>query len=233
MNAAQLAPWLAVLALIPCTSCASTTVPGAAHLSAAQQDSAARTDDREAVAYAARFDPNAVSFREHCTPGGAGRRGDSLGECWESRINPTDSELDEARAHQRAAAEHRAASQALRTAEARACAGLSEYDRDVSPFAHRGDILRVTQLPKGALVVFRPVTTMTAASLQKIVDCHLARNDALGHQVPWMLYCPLVPRGVSATVTPQPDGLSVLIETPDADAAREVKYRVGALITPS
>jgi hypothetical protein len=46
----------------------------------------------------------------------------------------------------RRAADHRAASQALRSAEASACAGLSERDRDESPFAHREDIASVTPL---------------------------------------------------------------------------------------
>ena len=41
-----------------------------------------------------------------------------------------------------------------------------------------------------------------------------------------------VPRDVAAKVTDIPDGFAVTIETPDPDAAREVKYRVGELITP-
>jgi hypothetical protein len=226
----------AVVALSFVTACASTTTtttnPGAgAHLSAAQQESAADRDAREAAEHRHQFDPKAASLKENCTPGGAGARA-GLGECWQSRVNPTDVQLEEAKEHERQAAAHRAASQALRTAEQRACAGLSEHDRDVSPFAHRSDILRVTQTAKGAVVVFRPVPTMTAEGLQKIVDCHLARNDALAHNVPWMLYCPLVPRDVTAKVTQNPDGLAVDIQTPDAEAAKEVKYRVGALITP-
>jgi hypothetical protein len=225
---------LVPVALFLMTSCAATTPPPGkgTHLSAAEQDDAARADEREAAQHRAHFDPTATKLKERCTPGGAGQRGEGLGECWTSRTNPTDAQLEEARLHQRAAAEHRVASQALRTAEARSCAGLSEHDRDVSPFAHRSDILRVTQTPKGAVVVFRQVPTMTAEGLQKIVDCHLARNDALAHNVPWMLYCPLVPRDVTAKVTPNPDGLAVTIATPDAEAAKEVKYRVGALITP-
>ncbi|HEY4121787.1 MAG TPA: hypothetical protein VGM56_28165 [Byssovorax sp.] len=70
----------------------------------------------------------------------------------------------------------------------------------------------------------------SAPSLQRIVDCHLARNDALGHVVPWMLYCPLVPRDVTAMVTDEPQGLAIRVESPDPAAAREVKYRVGELI---
>jgi len=224
-----------LVASLSVAACASTTPnPGAGtHLSASQQEAAARTDDRAATEHKANFDPSAVAYKEHCSPGGAGQRNDvGMGECWYSRVNPTDAQLDEARIDQRAAAEHRAASKTLRDAEARACVGVSDYDRDVSPFAHRSDILRVTQMQRGAAVVFRSVPTMTTASLQKIVDCHIARNDALAHEVPWMLYCPLVPRDVTAKVTELPEGLSVLMETPNADAAREVKYRVGALITP-
>jgi hypothetical protein len=231
----HLAPFAALLFVTACASTNTTNAPPGAgtHLSAAQQDEVAKVEDKQAAEHRAKFDPKAVALRENCTPGGPGQRNtDGLGECWTSRINPTDAQLEEARVHERNAAQHRAASQALRDAEARACAGVSEHDRDVSPFAHRSDILRVTQTPKGAIVVFQKLPTMTAAGLQKVVDCHLARNDALAHNVPWMLYCPLVPRDVSAKVTELPDGFAVDIQTPDADAVREVKYRVGELITP-
>ena len=218
-------------ALLFIAGCAASRPGAETPRSAAEEDAAAAAEDRTAALHTAAFDSRAVSYKRRCL-GRPDVDGVALGECWFDQMNPTANELDIAREHRRAAAEHRAVSRALRDAEAQACVGVSEHDRDVSPFAHRKDIVRVTELPDGAAVLFRPLPAMTAASLQRIVDCHLARNDALGHQVPWMLYCPLVPRDVTAKVTEQPGGLEVVDATPDTDAAREVRYRVGALITP-
>lgn len=221
-------PFVALLFIAACAA----THPGAdTQLSAAEEDAAAAAEDRAAALHTAAFDSRAVSYRQRCL-GRADVNGVPLGECWFDRKNPTANELDLASEHRHAAAEHRAASRALRAAEAQACLGVSEHDRDVSPFAHRKDIVGVTDLPDGAAVLFRPVPGMTAASLQRIVDCHLARDDALGHDVPWMLYCPLVLPGVTAKVSEQAGGLAIVVESTDRAAAREVQYRVGALITP-
>ena len=209
-------------ALIGCAT-TKTNSPGVGtHLSAAQEEAIAQDQDREAAKHMAAYDPNAKEVKEICAVGGRA----AFGDCWDNVVNPTAKELDEAKEHKRAAAEHRGASQSLRDAEARACSGLTDYDRDVSPFAHRDDILNASPLPKGALVVFKPVPTLTAAHLQKIVDCHIARNDAMAHNVPEMLYCPLVPRDVTAIVTTTDEGFfAVKIESSDPDAAREVRYR--------
>jgi hypothetical protein len=45
--------------------------------------------------------------------------------------------------------EHRAAPEALREAEARACAGVAPVERNASPFYHREDILRVEPWQRG------------------------------------------------------------------------------------
>lgn len=144
--------------------------------------------------------------------------------------------------HRRAAAAHRAASQALRDAEARACAGLDAGDRDESPFWHREDIASVeplvvethagkTSTPRtvGAIVTVRAVKGMTAQWLQRLVDCHLARNAALGHDVPEMAYCPLVPRGASAHVAATDTGFAISVSVDDAATAEEVLRRARAL----
>ena len=108
---------------------------------------------------------------------------------WTSAENPTEESRREATRHRQMAADHRAASQALRDAEARACAGLREADRDMSPFAHREDIANVEPLTEpvpfgrgtnirqtvGTVVTFRAVLGMTAEWLQRVVDCHIAR----------------------------------------------------------
>lgn len=141
-------------------------------------------------------------------------------------------------AHRNAAVKHRAASAVLRDAEARACAGISQADREISPLERTGDIVRVepyTQkdaLPRssferqlGAVVTFRAVPGLTVEWLQREVDCHLARNAALGHDVPEMPNCPLVPRSVTASVRSVGDGFAVEIRSDDPDTAHEILIR--------
>jgi hypothetical protein len=220
----------AALAVVICGCAPTPTTPGAGvHVSAAQEDVIAARQEREAAEHRASFDPAARTRKESCTHHGGGGADSDFYECWESVVNPTESQLREAREHERMAGQRRAASQVLRSAEARACTGLSASDRDTSPFAHRDDILNVSLLPRGAIVVFKHVPTLTEEHLQKIIDCHVARNDALGHDVPEMSYCPLVPRDVSAKVTSLESGLAVTIESTDKDAAREVRSRALAL----
>ncbi len=141
------------------------------------------------------------------------------------------------------AADHRAASQALRDAEARACIGLADGDRDMSPFDHREDIASVGPLTVnvlsskgqftrtvGAIITFRALPGMTAQWLQRIVDCHLARNAALGHDVPAMVHCPLALKDVTARVTPTDAGFAIAVRSEDSDTATEILRRARALI---
>ena len=149
-------------------------------------------------------------------------------------------------AHRDAAAKHRAASAELRAAEARACSGLSPDDRDISPFERTAEIASVEPFVQkldvrnagsrerevGAVVTFRAGPGMTAEWLQRLVDCHLARNAALGHEVPDMPNCPLVPRGVRASVRSANTGFAVEIASDDADTAREILARARRLVAP-
>jgi hypothetical protein len=229
-------------------ACAPRT-PGAnpSDMSAAQHEAMARREYGEAEAHSAKYEPSAEVRSEPCP--------DIVGGpvCWSSSANPTKEHLDQAEEARRRAADHRAASQALRSAEASACAGLSERDRDASPFAHREDIASVTRLNEpdpgipaapgyesgplrggrdqlaGAIVTFRALPGMTAPWLQRVIDCHLARNAALGHEVPEMPYCPLVPKGVTATVTPTSTGFAVAIRSSDLDTAKEIVRRADGL----
>jgi hypothetical protein len=138
-----------------------------------------------------------------------------------------------------AAAEHRRVSWELRSVELRACADIAEADIADSPFSHREDIVDAEVIqglgpdgkpqPLGARVRFHQIEHLTAAWLQHVVDCHLARNDAMGHDVPEMSYCPLVPRGATATVQVIPHGYVIEIRSTDAEGAREIARRAMAL----
>jgi hypothetical protein len=158
------------------------------------------------------------------------------GPCWRAADN-------DVALHRKAAAQHRAASDALRQAEATACVGLSEDDRAMSPFEHHADIAGVepfthaitsnktgtVQRQAGATVTFRAVPGLTAEWLQRLIDCHLARNAALGHEVPEMPNCPLVPRGVVAHVRSAGGGFAVDVESDDTATASEILDRARRL----
>jgi hypothetical protein len=157
---------------------------------------------------------------------------------WTSFQNPTKEQFEQARKHRELAAKHRAASRALVDAEARACQGVPEEERDVSPFFHREDIVAVEKttvevkgdLLTGARVIFRPLPGMTADWLQHVVDCHVARNAELGYDHVHLAYCPLALKGVTAIVHPVLRGLAVDIRPVNAKASREVNRRAEALM---
>lgn len=156
---------------------------------------------------------------------------------WTSFRNPTKTQFDQARQHRELAEKHRVASQALRDAEARSCAGIPAEERDVSPFFHTEDIIRVEKIGAeshgdvlvGVRVVFRPLPGMTADWLQRVVDCHVARNAAVGFEHLHMEYCPLAAKGVTAVVRPVGDGLAVEIRPSDEGGSRQVDLRTAAL----
>jgi hypothetical protein len=66
--------------------------------------------------------------------------------------------------------------------------------------------------------------------LQRIVDCHLARNAALGHEAPEMPDCPLVPKGVTGKVTATSDGFAVAVASDDSATAAEILRRARAVV---
>lgn len=229
-----------VLALSLFTACASTPGADPHDASVAQHRATADRHEAAARAHEAQYDPNAKSAEDHC-PTDTG----SFEVCWTSRVNPTRLHLDVAAAHRKHAADHRAASEALRSAEARACARVSPADRDLSPFAHTEDIVKVERLTVedlagdtpssiertvGATITFRAVRGMTKEWLQALVDCHLARNAALGHVVPTMPDCPLVLRGVTADVESTGSGFAVRVRADDRAAAAAVVARAERLL---
>lgn len=185
-------------------------------MSAPQHQAAAAQEDRAAAAAGAQYDPNAC-----------------YEACWTDYSNPTSQYLSQAKRHEEIATQHRAASQALRDAEARACVGVLPRDRDNSPFSHREDIVIARQLQiddkgpmVGAVVVLRAVRGVTAESLQRVVDCHIARNSAVGNDMPEMAQCPLVTKGVIAKVTATAEGFAIAIR---GDDAGEVWRRASSL----
>jgi hypothetical protein len=227
---------IATLAFGSSTLIACASTPGAQpqDMSAAAHEQAAASHEAEAAPHATQYDPNAVQTTSHC---------DGKHPCWTSTSNPTAQHLADEKKHQKMAADHRAAAQSLRSAEAQSCVGISDDDRDISPFYHREDIATVAPATlhisgkqahdevDGAVVTFRAVPGLTAEWLQRIVDCHVARNNALGNDMPEMSYCPLVPKGITAKVSSTGNGFAVTIESQDPNTAQEVLRRAQALKT--
>lgn len=221
-----------------CGGSAAGTEPHA--MSAAEHEAAANQEQQSSEAHGEQFDPAAAVTKERCSPTKAGTT------CWTSETNPTAEHSKDAEQHRELAAKHRAASEALRTAEASACSGIPEADRDMSPFSHREDIRSVSPVEEevklgkttstrtsGAEVVFNAVPGMTAEWLQRVVDCHLARNSAIGHEAASaeMPHCPLTVRGAQAKVRSVGDGFAVAIRADDEATSKEILRRAQALGT--
>lgn len=160
--------------------------------------------------------------------------------CWTDESD----QAAEAQRHRELAAEHRAASQALVQAEEQACAGISEDDRDTSPFAHSADIISVTELRHdahgegyagskedrlfGATVRFRAVPGMTAEWLQRLMDCHAARNASMGYKMEEMEFCPLMVPGAKAEVHSAHGAFDVNVTANDSTGVKEIVARASA-----
>ena len=229
-----------VSAFAATSACATTPGARPTDMSASQHEAAAKGHDDEAAPHAAAYDPKASGAERSC--GGARSRVED-GPCWTSNANPTAGHLHDAEAHQKMAADHRAASKALRDAEASACGGVSEADRDESPFVHREDIVSATKIEMtttsgksttvrlvGATVVMRAVPGLTKEYLQRHLDCHLARNAAMGFVMSEMAFCPLSVKGVRVTVEGRGGAFAMEMRADETEAAREIFRRAQALV---
>jgi hypothetical protein len=193
-------------------------------MSAAQHERAAAAADDEATEHASRFDPaQTTSVRQRAGWGEA---------------NPTAEHRHEADKLRAEAAKHRAAAQALRDAEARSCGAVPADDRDLGPFFHREDVERVepfyantgrNRTLRGATITYKPVAGLTAEAMQRNIDCHLARNAALGFDAPEMAHCPLASRGVQATARDSRGRVVVEVSANDPSVANALLARAKLL----
>ncbi len=233
---------LLLLTCVVGVGCGGTSGANPHDMGVNQHAEVAASHDRIAEQHEAQFDPDATALRERCALRGDGPSGGSDGSshggdlyhfdsdvCWTSVINPTEEHRRDAEEHRRHAEDHRAASMTLGEAEARACVGVSPSDRDASPFMHVDDIVAVDRTETGATLTFREVPGLSAQRLRQLIDCHLARNASLGHSMPDMPDCPLVPRGVEARVQTTNRGLAVTIWSDDQAVARVIQERVERL----
>lgn len=205
---------------------------------AAQHERAAAQEAQAAAEHEKKYRPDAI--KAACSSQGWRPAGVV---CWASASNPTEQHLREAERHRALAAAHRAASSTLRSAEASACAGVAPQDRDMSPFAHREDIVQAEPVltpgggkspPRqvGVTVIFRAVPGLTSEWLQRLIDCHIARNAVLGHEAPEMAYCPLAVRGVMAHVSSEHGGHAVALRADEQESINAIRERVDAIMRP-
>ncbi len=234
--------WGSFVAMAFVSACAGT--PGAAphDMSVQGHEHAAEAADASAAQHGGHYDPESAVTKTKCP--GPQRNTDTGNEaCWTSEVNPTKEHLAEAERMRKAAADHRAASQALRDAEAAACTGLSESDRDTSPLQRPGDIVAVQELRTptgtsriaqntrvaGAKVTIRAVPGLTKEYLQRLVTCHLARNSSMGHAMAEMATCPLAVKGATATVEGEGGAFVVRVASAEDDGATEILKRARTL----
>jgi hypothetical protein len=233
-------PLFAVVACLTAVSCAHapTEVPIPEHHLSAQGERSLSRDERRsagALERQAALEDGTIE----CGPVIAGQLGEV---CWSAprESDAAAEDLMKAAELRDAARRHRLISRELREAEARECAGIAEADVVRSPFGHRADIVGVEVVHGpvgpdgqptvlGARVRFHHVGGLTVERLQHIIDCHIARDNALGNDVPEMSYDPLVPPGARATVIEIPHGYVVDVRSDDPAAAREIASRALAL----
>lgn len=235
-------------------SCASSgTEPHA--MTAGQHQAAAQSEERAAAAHQEQHDPSKSQGQPDLTACLLAEY-TNCDVRWTSTRNPTEKHRQQAEAHKKLAEKHRAASNALLEAEKRFCSGIPAADRDLSPFYHREDVTAVEGLKKvtpnygslgggnsvvqiqraekevvgaggGARITFRAVQGMTGEWLQRVVDCHIARNAVVSD--PAMSFCPLAVPHATATVTSVGSGFAVDVTSGNADSAREIVKRASAL----
>jgi hypothetical protein len=232
------------LALLGLTACASTGPLPDQEMSAREHEQAATTDRREARQVANQYENRAVRYVDLYPSRPPSCDSTLSGSCspyWTMTKNPTDRELALASAYRERAAEHRKQARALREAEERACALVSLADQDMSPLLRQRDIAAVDTIapssgrgpqgaPAGAAIAFGQVTDLNETILQRIVDCQLARNAALGWDQSENQACPLNVRGASAHVRTAAGHLVVEVTSRDAGAALEILNRARALL---
>jgi hypothetical protein len=214
-------------ALVVCAGCAST--PPGRHPSASQYDALAAQDDR-----AAKEDlTGAVVARRNGICGTAPNATTDTG--WSKCATSDEAAwLFEAQRARDEADAFRARAQSMRAAEKRACAGLGDLDRQVSPMAHTRQIVRVDRLDAqgrliGARVTFAKVPGLTRDRLQQLVDCHVAIADEMGHDDRAQTFDPLSAPDASAGVRESDAGFEVTVVTSNPTSASEILRRAQAL----
>lgn len=191
------------------------------------QDTSSAHDHEVAAAY----DEAAAEAHARASAAACSDESSSAESCLESEQTAHAASAD---GHRMAAEDHRQRARVLREAESGACRGVDGVEATLGPFFNREEITRVSVVaapsadgtPLGATAFLRPSKGLTRDGLERLVDCHLARNVSQGLDAAQMESCPLVLPGVQAEVGNGPRGLSVTVTSADPAIAREIVTRM-------
>lgn len=218
--------------LVSCATMQGSAHPQTRYMSAArhrqaaaEEETQASQDDREA--YEASADGGSCGSPVTTRPQGA-----SVDDvCLSARREATNEYEWEATLLRKHASEHRVAAAELEEAETTACQGLSKADQILSPFYRWSNITFVNPRLDGATIVFGEEPGLTREYMKRLVDCHRARDAALGYDVPEAAYSPLALKGIdSAVVTQLSQGIGVTITSSQHPVAVEISARARHLI---
>lgn len=165
----------------------------------------------EATREEKQYDPNAMPLAEVRTPFADPSTGSLFVE------NPTAHHLRAADEHLRAAAQHDAEAKKLAAAEANACQGLNEGEREACPLWPA--IVRTAQeTPRGIKLALK--SGVDGVGLAARMKCHLAHGRSHG----WDGGCPLVVSGASVVLT-DAGTLEIRGDSPRSIAAIQAEAR--------
>lgn len=160
----------------------------------------------------------------------AGERIDLATPCFDVTEEAGNHARFEAHRERAEAARDRKIAANLAEAELHSCKGIPEREREHSPFAHRSAIASVTPQPHGVAIAFKPVNGLSAAWMERAIQCHQARFAALGNPIDYLPGDPTLVPGAHVSVTAEGKVLTVLIETPDADGSALALQRAQELV---
>jgi hypothetical protein len=131
-------------------------------------------------------------------------------------------EYEQAVTDQHLADQHRARIEDLRDAEHQACSGLLDRDGHVMSFGHVEEVRRIEKAGSSVVSVMLTATNdggLKLDEVERVVQCHLARNASRGLDAMDAGSCPFVP-GARATVRADGRNLSVTIVAPNDVVAK-------------
>ncbi len=203
-------------------------------LSASEHERQAKEHEAEAEVTQEKVEPVSGRGDGQCIDSGVpltsgGETIQVMKPCW-TQEEQNASYLRTARAHRKAAADHRRWAHLLIQAEQESCEGLGESERAVSPFERTPDILEVEQYAPsgqlmGASVTFRKVVGLSKDWLAKSIACHQARAAKLGYEKDFMPSCPLAAGPASVSIVEHADTVVVTLRTKDPVLASSIYGR--------
>jgi len=155
--------------------------------------------------------------------------------CWDvAEENAQHQRYLAAREERIARTERRDATSMVET-ELAACRGLSEREREHSPFSHRKEIAAViphrdSGVLRGVRIVFKPVPGLTEVWMRQAIACHRARFERMGEPAGYLPEDPTLVAGTATTVDMRSGHLEVVIATDDGRSARVALDRARDLV---